>query len=258
MGNRILYTSVCVLIILLINTSPVLAQRTGVNLSGYSVYVESFGRKVKESYGLKVIHPYAFSLRTIQQSMASLIYKEKSILGSEKRRLFKNEFIKKIAPEIETKFREADSDQKVSFEIFSRSGKKYIKGDTFLTPQGLNWRFSILRWEKRSLDTSDSIGDPWALIPQEDQAYMKWYWKKSKRVSQDITNWIILKKVLPVSSKTLPALKPADSRQQKKSNPKDSATEVKDRLIGIEKLWKEKIITDEEYKAKRKEILGEL
>ncbi len=244
--------------IIFFNPFAVHAQRLGVNLSGFAVGVENFKKSEKRKYGLKVIHPYSFRLKTIQKSMGLLKYRKKSFFGQDQKRIFKNEVIKKLAPKIKRNFEQADSNQRVSFEIFSRSGKKFIKGDTFLTPQGLNWRFTILRWEKWDIDSFDVTGEPWVLVAQKDQAYKKWFWKKSKRVSRNITNWLIFKNISPISSNILPTLRPSISIQKKQSNHDDLKPSIKSRLLEVEKLWQEKIITEEEYRAKRKEILNDL
>jgi hypothetical protein len=255
MRNRIICTSIFILITFLTSAVSVSAQRLGINLSGFDVDVEPFAPKVKESYGLKVIHPYAFPLSTIQQSMASLVFNEQSIFGPDKKRIFKNELIKKIAPEFVSRFKEAGPGEKIAFEIYSRSGKKFIQGDTFLTPQGLHWRFTILDWEKRGFDNSDISGVPWTIVPQDNQEYMKWVWKKSKRVSEDLTNWIVLKNVVPIAANVLPAPLPSTEAE---SHRRDSVMSIESRLLKLEKLLNEKIITKDEYNSKRKDILEDL
>ena len=240
------------------NTPAVRAQRTGINLSGYSVELENFKKNEIEQYGLKIIHPYSFSLEVIQKSMESLFYKQKSLLGSKDGTVFKKAIIKTIAPIIIEKFKRADKNQKVAFEIYSRSGEKFIQGETFLTSEGLNWRFKILRWEKRGIDSFEMAGEPWILYPQKNQTYKKWRWKKSKRVSRDITNWLIAENVLPVYPNTLPGPPPADSVSSQKTDHPSGERTIKNRLLELERLRKEKLITDEEYSTKRKEILSDL
>jgi len=101
-------------------------------------------------------------------------------------------------------------------------------------------------------------GEPWVLLPQKNQTYKKWRWKKSKRISRDITNWLIAENILPATSNILPERQPTDLAPSKRTDPLPEKHTTKDRLLKLERLWKEKIITDEEYKAKRKDILNDL
>jgi hypothetical protein len=254
---RFTYIAISMLTLILMTAPEALAQRTGINLSGYSVELDPFRKHEKKQYGLKVIHPYSFSLEIIQKSMRSLFYKQNALLSSKEGEIFKTAVIKTVAPKIIQQFKRADKNQKISFEIYSRSGKKFIQGETFLTSQGLNWRFKIIRWEKRDMDSFDMTGDPWVLLPQKNQTYKKWRWKKSKRVSRDITNWLIAENVLPTPSNILPEPLPTYAIPPEKARPQENRT-TKDRLLELERLWKEKMITDKEYRAKRKDILNDL
>ena len=177
--------------------------------------------------------------------MGSLAYKKQTLFGSKQKRIFKNKIIKAIAPIIKTKLENANMDQLVSFEIFSRSGKKFIQGDTFITTQGLNWRFTI-------------IGEPWELVLQQGHAYKKWFWKKSKRVSKDITNWIIFEDLLPASPNIISQPENSTSDKELKTTSKNKSQSIKNRLLALDALLNEKIISEKEYKMKRKEILNDL
>lgn len=255
---RYTYIAISILALIFMTSPAAFAQRTGINLSGYSVELEPFRKHEKKQYGLNVTHPYSFSLKTIQESMRSLFYKQKSLLSSKEGEIFKKGIIKTVAPVITKKFKRANKNQKITFEIYSRSGKKFIQGETFLTSQGLNWRFEIIRWEKREIDSFEMTGEPWVLLPQKHQTYKKWRWKKSKRVSRDITNWLISENILPLATNILPERQPADMTPSKKTEPPQEQRTTKDRLLKLERLWKEKLITDEEYGAKRKDILSDL
>ena len=255
---RFTYIAISILTLIFMSSPAAFAQRTGINLSGYSVELEPFRKHEKKQYGLNVAHPYSFSLKIIQESMRSLFYKQKSMFSSKEGEIFKSRIIKTIAPVITEKFKRANKDQKISFEIYSRSGKKFIQGETFLTRQGLNWRFKILRWEKRDIDSFEMTGEPWVLLPQKYQTYKKWRWKKSKRVSRDITNWLIAEDIIPIASNILPEQQPTNLTPSKKADSPQENRTTKDRLLKLERLWKEKIITDEEYSEKRRQILSDL
>jgi hypothetical protein len=246
----LIFTTICPLV--------VFAQRTGINLSGYAVTTEPFPKGEKINYRLTVIHPHSIPLKTIQKSMGSLAYKKQTLFGSKQKRIFKNKIIKAIAPIIKTKLENANMDQLVSFEIFSRSGKKFIQGDTFITTQGLNWRFTIIEWEKWEIDSFNISGEPWELVLQQGHAYKKWFWKKSKRVSKDITNWIIFEDLLPASPNIISQPENSTSDKELKTTSRNKSQSIKNRLLALDALLNEKIISEKEYKMKRKEILNDL
>jgi len=256
--RRSAFILACILSTLLISSFSASAQRTGINLAGYSVNLEPFSKNEKKYYQLEIIHPYAFSQDIIKQSLQTLIYKKDSFLGSKEDTIFKKRVVDIIAPIIADKFRKADRNQKIAFEIYSRSGEKYIQGDTFLTSQGLNWRFSIIRWEKRAIDSLEISGEPWVLFPQKNQTYKKWRWEKSKRVSRDITNWLISENILPDASNILPESRALPPLPQKSNQHPSETRSLKDRLMELKQLRKENLISEEEYQAKRKELLSDL
>lgn|GEM_PF-644603 len=239
--------------------SPVFAQKTKVNLKKYKVEVLPLKKQTQKKYQLKLIHPYLFELKTIQKCLVALKFKKKDIFHIQKGRIFNNDLVKRLAPLIQDKFTQVNSNQRVSFKISNASGTVYLRGDTFLTPEGLHWRFTALRGVPWGIEDFSISGEPWELALQKGQAYKQRYWKRSTLVVQNIVNWVIFENILPSSSRKLPelALNPVIQKDKKSSN-KSTASDIKERLHLLKQLLEENVITEKEYVSKRREILGEI
>ncbi len=234
----------------------VYAQKSTHNLNKYKVEILPLDKQIQEKYKLKLIQPYSFSLKTIQKSLVALKFKKKNVFSVQNGRILNNEWVKRLAPLIQKKFSQANSSQRVSFKIYQASGTIYIRGDTFLTPEGLHWRLTILRGIKWGIEDFSVSGEPWVLVLQKGQVYKKRYWKGSTQVAQDIVNWVIFENISPNVARKLPEPAPNPSTQHNKKNPqKLSVADVKERLHRLEQLREENVITKKEYVSKRREIL---
>ena len=239
--------------------STAFAQEAVANLKKYKVEILPLKKQNQKKYKLKLIPPYSFRLRTIQKCLLSLKFKEKNTLNAHKGRVFNNDLAKRLAPLIQKKFSQANSNQRISFKISNASGKAYLQGDTFLTSEGMHWRFTALRSVKWGIEDFSVSGEPWALISQMGQVYKQRYWQGSTQLAQDITNWIIFENILPTASRILP--EPTPNRSRLKNIPplkKPTASEVKERLNLLDQLRKENVITEKEYIDKRRGILEQL
>lgn len=240
-------------------TSPAFAQKATDNLKKYKVEILPLKNQVQKKYQLKLVHPYSFQLKTIQKSLVALKFKQKNILNVKKGRIFNNDLVKRLAPLIQDKFTQANSNQRVSFKIYNASRKLYLRGDTFLTSEGLNWRFTALRGIKWGIEDFSVSGEPWVLVLQKGQAYKQRYWRGSTQIAQDITNWVVFDEILPTASRKLPEPAPNPSFMKDKKIPrKHTSSEFKERLDLLDQLRKEKVITEKEYIDKRRGILGQL
>ncbi|MBL7021038.1 MAG: hypothetical protein ISR86_10915 [Nitrospinaceae bacterium] len=234
------------------------AQKTINSLKKYKVEILPLNKQVRKKYKLKLIHPYSFQLKTLQKSLVALKFKKKNIFNVKQGRIFNNALVKHLAPLIQKKFSQANSSQRISFQIPNASGAAYIQGDTFLTSEGLHWRFTLLRGVKWGIEDFSVSGEPWILVLQKEQAYKQRYWKGSTQLAQDIVNWVIFKNVLPTSSRKLP--EPAShpqTQKDKESHKKHTASGIKERLHLLKQLQEENVITEKEYARKRREILGQ-
>jgi hypothetical protein len=232
------------------------AQKSSHNLNKYKVELLPFDKPIQEKYQLKLIHPYSFRLKTIQKSLVALKFKKKNIFSVQNGRILNNEWVKRLAPLIQEKFSQANSRQRVAFEISKKSGATYIRGDTFLTSEGLHWRFTILRGIRWGIEDFSVSGEPWVLVLQKGQVYKKRYWKGSTQATQDIVNWVIFENISPDFARKLPepVLNPS-TLNNKKFQQKLSVADVKKRLHRLEQLREENVITKKEYVSKRREIL---
>jgi len=255
----------CLLLVLLVQvflflsliTSPAFAQKATVSLKKYKVEILPLKKKIQKKYQLKLVHPYSFQLKTIQKSLVALKFKQKNIFNAKKGRIFNNDLVKRLAPLIQDKFSQVNSNQRVSFKIYNASRKLYLQGDTFLTSEGLNWRLTALQGIKWGIEDFSVSGEPWILVLQKGQAYKQRYWKGSTQVAQDIVNWVIFENVLPTSSRKLPEPSPNPSPIKDKKSPRKHS-DIKERLHLLKQLRKENVITEKEYLSKRREILNQL
>lgn len=218
--------------------------------SPYSVQLRPFAEGEKEKYGLEIVHPYSFDLQIIRKSMASLAYQTKALGWSDKKRVFPPSAVEVLSPQIVERFAQADAGRRVVFRVKNRRGKTALAGDVFLTPDGLNWRFTAIGQSEREVDDFSVAGDFWRLVPLKGQTYKT----KSphKNLTQNITNWIMLTDVRPDPSR------PTQSPPEREGAGKAPAAEdagVKRRLKLLEELKLEGLIREDEYETKRKEIL---
>ena len=232
----------------------VFGAKTPSSDSHYSVEIIPFSPEEKEKYQLKIIQPYSFDLTTIQKAMASLAYQEKIISWSRRKRVFSDSVIRPLSSLIVEKFSEADENHRLVFTIKKPSGRIVLQGDTFLTPKGMHWRFTVLNSTKRKIDDFSIMGDSWRLVPLKGQMY------KTKQpynnLVQDITGWIVFVKFRPEASRVVkvpPPIKKEDP--ENKGTPSEVALEITKRLEILEILKKEGLINKAEYRMKRLEIL---
>jgi hypothetical protein len=209
----------CLLLVLLVQvflfssliTSPAFAQKATIKINKYKVEILSLKKQTQKKYQLKLVHPYSFQLKTIQKSLVALKFKEKNIFNVKKGRIFNNDLVKRLAPLIQDKFSLINSNQRVSFKVYNASRAVYLRGDTFLTSEGLHWRFTALRGVKWGIEDFSVSGEPWILVLQKGLAYKQRYWKGSTQIAQDITNWVVFENILPTSSRKLPEPAPNPS-----------------------------------------------
>lgn len=238
---------------------PVFAQKATVNLKKYKVEILPLKKQTQKKYKLKLIHPYSFRLKTIQKCLLSFKFKETNTLNAHKGRVFNNDLVKRLAPLIQERFTQANSNQRISFKISNSSGKAYLQGDTFITSEGMHWRFTVLRSVKWGIEDFSVSGEPWVLILRKGQTYKQRYWQGSTQVAQDITNWIIFENILPIASRKLPEPVPIRSPLENTLPlKKPTVSEVKKRLNLLDQLRKENVITEKEYIEKRRKILDQL
>lgn len=223
------------------------------NLFQYSVEIVSFKENEKEKYNIQVVQPYAFDRKTIKKGMGSLYYQKRSIAWSKKKRVFSPSIVNRLSRLIVKRFLKADHNQKVDIEITDSHGKTFIKGDTFLTPDGLNWRFTFINRKRREIDDFSIMGDKWIMLPQKNQIYKKK--QKFNNTLKDVTNWIVIRTIRPLPSGMAPKTHRKEKHLKDKISLPANMLEIKKRLKILEDLKREGLVNEEEYRMKRMEIL---
>ena len=176
--------------------------------------------------------------------MQSLAYQEREVSWSSKKRVFSSSDVEVLAPRIKQQFALASKNHRVTYQIKNRQGRTLLKGDTFLTNRGMNWRITTLKRSKRKIGDFSIMGDSWRLVPLTGQKYKNH--KRQKNLIQDMTNWVLFTSFHPNPKHVL-----------KEPQHKDGAN-VKERLKILEELKQEELISEEEYGKKRREILNSL
>lgn len=229
-------------------SSFVLAETVSSSKFSYLVKPVYFSEE-RDRFQLEVVQPYSFDLKTIQKSMATLFYQTRITQTWRKaKKVFPSSSIKIMAPLFVKEFALANDKHRLIFKIKEKSGKTVLRGDTFLTKEGLNWRFYNIRRWKRKIGDYSVFGDFMQLKPLGGQVYKEK--KRYKNLKEYYTNWIIFKGIRPVSSKII-TLQPA----KKKSAPPPTSSEIQRRLKILKDLKKKGMISDREYKKKRREIM---
>ena len=183
--------------------------------------------------------------------MASLVYQERFLSWSGKKRVFGGKAIQIMGPMILKKIAMADSTQRVIFKALNSSGRVVTRGDTFLTAQGLHWRFTVMNRSSRKIDNFSVMGDSWELVAQKGQTYKKKTREGLNNLTQEISNWVVFPKIRPVKSRLIkePVHPSAEAPENTISG------RIKKRLRVLENLKKEKVISDMEYRNKREKML---
>lgn len=214
----------------------------------YSVATAPLENQEKNEYHLKVIQPYAFNLKTLQKFMLSLAYQERNVSWSAKKRVFSSHDIQVLAPRIKEQFALSSKKHRVTYQIKNSKGKTLLKGDTFLTSQGMNWRITTINRSKREIGDFSLMGDSWRLVPLTGQKYKTH--ERQKNLIQDISNWVLFINFHPNPKHILK--KPALPQHE------GSPTNAKNRLKVLDELKSEGLINEKEYEKKRQEILNSL
>lgn len=246
--------SFVILSLLLVSISEVFGEKkTNRKSFKHSIEIVKFYKNEKDDYDLKIIQPYLFDPGAIQKSLGSLYYQKRVLTWSNKIRIFNPSVVEHFTPWIVKQFSIANSEQKIEFKIRDANGKIFIKGDTFLTEEGLHWRFTVLNRKKRKIDDFSIMGDKWRMLPQENQTYKKK--NKYKNLVQDITNWIVAGNIRPLPSGIIKKTFQKEEFSKGEIVSAPNTSDIKKRLRILDDLKKEALINEEEYQMKRKIIL---
>lgn len=218
-----------------------------------SVLAKPFADNEREKYKLQIRQPYRLDPTILMKAMSSLAYQRRGVSWSNKRRVFTTSTIRDLAPRIVEQFALANPDERVFFQLKNRLGKTLLRGDTFIAEDGMHWRLTVIQRLRRKVDDFSISGEPWRLVPLSRQSYKTK--QRYKGLIEDITNWVVLKKLEPEPDRILP---PSPARLKQGASEVPSRLDIKERLRVLEDLKKEGMIDDEEYQNKRREILKDL
>lgn len=231
--------------------SPVSAETGNPDAYRYEAELAEFKKGEMKRYSIFPVHPYAFELKTLQNSMWALAYQHRDISWSKKKHVFGRPAIEALSPRLLALFRQTGKRQRVVFRIIKPSGKTLFAGDVFLTPDGLNWRVTNFKGSRKKVDDFSVMGDSERLVPMKGQVYK--IREERTGVIQNITNWIIFPAISPEKNRILPATLSGESRGSLSAE--KTVEQVKKRLKVLETLKNEGVITDQEYQKRREEIL---
>lgn len=237
--------------ILFLFLTPISAETGNPGSFRYVADLAEFEKGEMKRYGISPVHPYAFELKTLQNSMWALAYQDRRITWSKKKHVFDPDTIKVLGPQLVDLFRKAGKWQKVIFKIQKTSGKTLFEGDVFLTSEGLNWRVTSFKGARKKVDDFSVMGDSERMVPLKGQVYKTK--KEHGGLKQNISNWIIFSSVTPEKKRILPEITTGSNRSHPSAE--DITKDVKKRLKVLENLKKEGVITDLEYQRRREEIL---
>jgi len=192
--------------------------------------------------------------------------------------LFLPEEIAEFIPHLAEGFKQAQSNQWLNFSVKCKRGKIFFgaeritDGVAFIKDGKLNLVFRNIA-EKLSVDENLNTSNPLKYYPGSARLIEKegFSLKKNKK-SKPIPNWLVVdlkwweeklsasqkpeEKIKEKPEETAPSqeLKPEQAKPGKEVKEKS----IKERLLELKELYEEGLITEEEYKKKRQEILDQL
>lgn len=219
----------------------------------------------------KLGHPYNFTETQIFNKLLSLKYK-KLALFSRKEDIFDRKLAENVSPLLTKAFKKAGKNDIIEFNVHSPKGR--TSGDVFIYKRKLNWRFKTINGVSYERRNSRDYLDSWKLVLLKGQ---KFHGEKKLFGIRVAKNWLIYpadktwsniarssKRRLKTETKeefnnSNNELKPtiSESLPKNQTNKEISPTqqEIEAQFLRLKSLMQKGLITKEEYKAKRKELL---
>ena len=215
--------------------------------------INIIGKEVKDHYLSKksLEHPHSFLENEVFNNLISLHYKRLALF-SNKEQIFDKDAAREISPLLTRAFKNAEKNDIIEFNVQSPRG--LIAGNIFIFNNKLNWRFNIINGASFERRNSRDYIDSWKLVIQKGQKY---HGKKELFGVRIAKNWI----VYPVNRyndsidesrlETFELL--TDKPLIKEPSPTQDDVEVQFRRL--KNLMKKGLITEEEYKTRKKVLL---
>ena len=220
----------------------------------------SLDREIKR---LRLQHPIKMSEEQAINHLLSLHYEELSLLGK-KKYIFSSNDVLEIAPLITKALNRMKADKVLHYELETPKGTTV--GIIFRVKGKINWRFETINGSNFS-NTGFAGMNPassWQLLPKNGQYFHKNY---TVLGNEQKKNWIISNLDLPVQSRRglkLGLLKKTSKksfRSPKQKAPTSSPTsekgEFEKRLQFLKDLHNKKLIEDDDYERKKRELLDQ-
>ncbi|CCQ89439.1 hypothetical protein NITGR_1050002 [Nitrospina gracilis 3/211] len=219
---------------------------------------------------LQLQHPLEISEEALVQQMWSLKYKPNSLLGEEGR-VFTKEDVMNSKRLLTKALNRARSGNAVGFTIESEDGD--TEGAVFASDNRLYWKFDKIQGVAHNLTRNFNAryGSSWHMLPQEGQKYFvtgKLFGNKTWE------NWIVadldykgpvkIRRLKRKTGTTVPEkqnpkqMAPENTQPQATGNEPPLNPELVKKLEFLKSLHDRKLIGEEEYLEKRKELLDSL
>mgnify|MGYP001211030958 FL=1 len=216
----------------------------------------------------KLEHPRLFTPEQIIDNLKSLKYKRLTLF-SKKENVFDEKIAKEISPLLINAFKKSSAKDYIEIDVHAPEGRTI--GDVFIFRKKLNWRFKIINGASFERRNSKDYLDGWKLVLQKNQKY---HGEKELFGVRTAKNWI----VYPVDKNGADlALPDKDSlkvetdnefnsksekdivetfgkKQPNKDTPKKQK-EIEAQFRRLKSLMEKGLITGEEYKTKKQEML---
>ncbi len=201
----------------------------------------------------KLDHPHIFTESEIFNKLISLKYKKMALFSKEKK-VFNRKLANEISPLFTSAFNKAGRKDIVEFKIKAPNGR--ISGNVFIFRRKINWIFDMIggaSYEKR--DSRDYL-DSWKLLLLKGQKY---HGEKDFFGIQVAKNWIIypvdktwpdekVKHIIYFDSSKLP-------KDKNLTETMPDQKEIEEQFRRLKNLKKKGLISEEEYKARKKTLL---
>ncbi len=214
----------------------------------------------------KFKHPYRLNPEEMERQINSFQYKGLALLSKKKKVFPQRNRTKKMAALVLIGLDKARPDEIVKFKFIFKKNKE-TTGDLFITGGKMHWRFDMIQGKEYSRHGARNWVDSWKLILGKNQKY---HGAAGLFGSSAVKNWMVMPiRKTELSTETAPpSLKELEKKRRRgkgrASDPEESLGEERGRgkekklekaLARLKRLRKKELITEEEYKKQKAELL---
>lgn len=202
---------------------------------------------------IRLAHPIQISESEVKVHLLSLRYEELSLLGRRKY-AFSPQDVHEVSRLLTKAMNHVSPENIIRFELSTPRGT--TKAEVFASQNKIHWRLSSIKGQVFSNNSFPGIGGSnWRLVPKGGQRY---HVTKKLLGNQTREDWIVANMALPkinrpgagsISKPRKPPPPPRKTESQEKN------LELEDKLKFLKEMHRKKLIDDEEYQRKRRELL---